>query len=42
MKIDELNDETIKAIEEGEEMLSNPNSSKYSSIEELKEALESK
>ena len=41
MKKDELNDETINAIKEGEEMLNDPNSPKYSSIEELKEALES-
>ena len=40
MKKDELNDETIKAINEGEEMLNNPNSPKYSSIEELKKALD--
>ena len=42
LKVYEPNDETIEAIEEGEKMLADPNSPRYSSIEELKEALESK
>lgn len=40
LKVYEPNDETIEAIEEGERMLADPNSPRYSSIEELKKALE--
>ncbi len=35
MKIDKLNDETIKAIKEGEEMLNNPNSQNIQVLKNL-------
>lgn len=34
------NEETIKAIEEGRKMLKDPNTPKYSNMEDLKKALE--
>lgn len=40
MKNHEPNQTTIEAIEEGKRMLSDPNTLKYSSIDELKAALD--
>ena len=40
LKLDTLNKETIEAIEEGRKMLKDPNTTKYSNMEDLKKALE--
>ena len=40
LKLDTLNKETIEAIEEGRKMLKDPNTPKYSNMEDLKKALE--
>ena len=39
--LDEPNETTVAAIEEGKRLLNDPSSPKYSSMEELKAALES-
>ncbi|WP_270626299.1 type II toxin-antitoxin system RelB/DinJ family antitoxin [Ligilactobacillus ruminis] len=40
LKLDVPNETTIAAIEEGRKMASNPSSPRYSSIDELRDALE--
>ncbi len=40
LKLDTPNKETIEAIEEGRKMLKDPNTPKYSNMEDLKKALE--
>lgn len=40
LKLDTPNKETIEAIEEGRKMLKDPNTPKYSNMEDLKSALE--
>ena len=40
LKIDTPNKETIEAIEEGRKILNDPNTPKYSNMEDLKSALE--
>lgn len=40
LRIDTPNKETIEAIEEGRKILNDPNTPKYSNIEDLKSALE--
>lgn len=40
LRIDTPNKETIEAIEEGRKILNDPNTPKYSNIEDLKNALE--
>ncbi|CDC58325.1 dNA-damage-inducible protein J [Ligilactobacillus ruminis CAG:367] len=40
LKLDVPNETTIAAIEEGRKMASNPSSTRYSNIDELRDALE--
>lgn len=40
LKIEVPNDSTVAAIEEGKKMMVDPNAPRYSTMEELKEALE--